>query len=204
MPPGTPASERNRFMLLSTELFATPGLYAQLIASTGSTIASGVTVSRFPAPDVCNAMLNSVAAFYASQGITILMGEDTSVFALEWITTFHSRDSTSNNNACAARDRIEALLSRSVVPPGLNENVWTADGLVIRPSIPVPGTVYFPVQPPPAPDNSLSYGSPLHEGESSSGAAVDSGSSSSNPTPVQANTSDNTLMEGVNDHSPLM
>ncbi|KAE9400293.1 hypothetical protein BT96DRAFT_938780 [Gymnopus androsaceus JB14] len=103
-PRGTPATEWNRFLFLSTELFATPGLYASLIGSTGLTVASEVTVEHFLASDSRNATLDSVAAFYASQGVMILMGEDTAVFALKWITAFRSKDSLTANEACAMRD----------------------------------------------------------------------------------------------------
>ncbi|KAE9385943.1 hypothetical protein BT96DRAFT_1006560 [Gymnopus androsaceus JB14] len=47
MPRGTPATERNHFLFLSTELFATPGLYASLIGSTGLTVTS-VTYQNVP------------------------------------------------------------------------------------------------------------------------------------------------------------
>jgi len=168
MPRGTPATERNRFLFLSTELFATPGLYASLIGSTGSTVASEVTVERFLASDSRNATLDSVAAFYASQGITILMGEDAAVFALEWITAFRSQDSITINGARAMQNRVEAAVSGGIIPPGLNENVWTANGLVSRPSLPMPGTVFFPAHPPANTSGGLPYGSPLHPTASSS------------------------------------
>ncbi|KAE9386297.1 hypothetical protein BT96DRAFT_1006225 [Gymnopus androsaceus JB14] len=104
MPRGTLTTEWNRFLFLSMELFATPGLYASLIGSTGLTVASEVTVECFLASDSRNTTLDSVAAFYASQGVTILMGEDAAVFALEWITAFHSRDSITVNEAHAMQD----------------------------------------------------------------------------------------------------
>ena len=62
-----------------------PGLYASLIGSTGLTVASEVMVEHSKASNSWNATLNSVAAFYASQGVTILMGEDAAVFALKWM-----------------------------------------------------------------------------------------------------------------------
>ncbi|KAE9399457.1 hypothetical protein BT96DRAFT_993920 [Gymnopus androsaceus JB14] len=183
MPRGTPATERNRFLFLSTELFATPGLYASLIGSTGLTVASEVTVGRFLASDSRNATLDSVAAFYASQGVTILMGEDTAVFALEWITAFRSKDSLTANEARAMRDRVETLVSGGMIPAGLNENVWTANGLVSHPSIPMPGTMFFPAPPPPPSSGGLPYGSPLHPTASSSNSA---GASGSLPTTASA------------------
>ncbi|KAE9391562.1 hypothetical protein BT96DRAFT_1001218 [Gymnopus androsaceus JB14] len=183
MPRGTPATEWNRFLFLSTELFATPGLYASLIESTGLTVASEVMVERFLASDSQNAILDSVAAFYASQGVTILMGEDTAVFALEWITAFHSKDSLTTNEARAMRDRVETLVSGGMIPAGLDENVWIANGLVSRPSLPMPGTMFFPAPPPPTTSGGLPYGSPLHPTASSSNSA---GASGSLPTTASA------------------
>ena len=82
---------QNCFMLISTELFTTPGLYALLLRANGAVIAPNIIQSLFPG-DIHNAMVTTIALFYASQGITIPMAKDAAAYALEWIQSFHSSD----------------------------------------------------------------------------------------------------------------
>ncbi|KAE9404730.1 hypothetical protein BT96DRAFT_989041 [Gymnopus androsaceus JB14] len=188
---GAPAIERTRFLLISTELFATPGLYESLTAS--STVASEVTTSRYPDTETRNATLGSVAAFYASQGITVAMAEDTAIFAIEWLTGFRSTDSLLTNEAHAVRDRVVPVVSTGTVPAGFDENAWSSTGLLVRPSIPVPGTVFFPVLPSPS-SGGLPYGSPLNAIASSSNSAGAPSSSSSSAVPPQTDQSGDIAM----------
>ncbi|KAE9384330.1 hypothetical protein BT96DRAFT_1008185 [Gymnopus androsaceus JB14] len=198
LPQGTIALERNRFLLLSAELFATPGLYALLIMSTGATVAPEITVSTF-LDDTRNATLEDVARFYASQGITVLMGEDTAVFALTWITAFRPSDSLTVNEALMIRDRIESALSTGNIPAGLNDNMWAPEGLVSRPSHPIPGAGFFPA-PLITDDGGLSYNSPPNAIASSSNSAGAPGSSSFNTASAQSEAPPTAPMEGINDN----
>ncbi|KAE9387837.1 hypothetical protein BT96DRAFT_1004755 [Gymnopus androsaceus JB14] len=176
MPPGivcdsrTIALEQKRFLLLSAELFATPGLYASLIMSTGATVAPEITVSTFP-DDTRNATLEDVARFYASQGITL---------SVHWI-------------------RIESALSTGNIPAGLNDNMWAPEGLVSRPSHPIPGAGFFPA-PLITDDGGLSYDSPPNAIASSSNSAGAPGSSSFNTALAQSEAPPTAPMEGVNDN----
>ncbi|KAE9397191.1 hypothetical protein BT96DRAFT_941129 [Gymnopus androsaceus JB14] len=181
LPQGMIALERNCFLLLLVELFATPGLYASLIMSTGATVAPEITVSTFP-DDTRNTTLEDVARFYASQGITVLMGEDTAVFTLTWIIAF-----------C----RVESALSTGNVPAGLNDNMWAPEGLVSCPSHPIPGVGFFPA-PLITDDGGLSYDSPPNAIASSSNSAGASGSSSSNTASAQSEVPPTAPMEGIN------
>ncbi|KAE9388091.1 hypothetical protein BT96DRAFT_947867 [Gymnopus androsaceus JB14] len=122
LPQGMIALEQNHFLLLLAELFATPGLYASLIMSTGATVAPEITVSTFPY-NTQNATLEDVVRLYASQGITVLMGEDTAVFALTWITAFSLSDSLTVNKALIIRGQVEVALSTGNIPAGLNDNI---------------------------------------------------------------------------------
>ncbi|KAE9390230.1 hypothetical protein BT96DRAFT_946279 [Gymnopus androsaceus JB14] len=196
LPQGTIALERNCFLLLSAELFATPGLYASLIMSTGATVAPEITVSTFP-DDTRNATLEDVARFYASQGITVLMGEDTAVFALTWIIAFRPSDSLTVNKALMIRGRVESALSTGNVPAGLNDNMWAPEGLVSRPSHPIPRVGFFPA-PLITDDGGLSYDSPPNAIASSSNSAGASGSSSSNTASAQSKVPPTAPMEGIN------
>ncbi|KAE9391580.1 hypothetical protein BT96DRAFT_945272 [Gymnopus androsaceus JB14] len=196
LPQGTIALERNRFLLLLAELFATPGLYASLIMSTGATVAPEITVSTFP-DDTQNATLEDVARFYASQGITVLMGEDTAVFALTWIIAFRPSDSLTVNEALMIRGQVESALSTGNVPAGLNDNMWAPEGLVSRPSHPIPGVGFFPA-PLITDDGGLSYDSPPNAITSSSNSAGASGSSSSNTALAQSEVPPTAPMEGIN------
>ncbi|KAE9396315.1 hypothetical protein BT96DRAFT_996810 [Gymnopus androsaceus JB14] len=177
---GAPAIEQTHFLLISTELFATPGLYESLTAS--STVASEVTTSRYPDTETRNATLGSVAAFYASQGITVAMAEDTAIFAIEWLTGFRSTNSLLTNKAHAVRDRVVPVVSTGTVPAGFDENAWLSTGLLVRPSIPVPGTMFFPILPSPS-SSGLPYGSPLNAIALSSNLAGAPSSSSSSAVP---------------------
>ena len=82
LPQGTTAVLRNHFMLIPTELFATPGLYALLLGANGAVITPNVVQSLFPS-DIHNATVTTIALFYASQGITIPMAKDAAAYALE-------------------------------------------------------------------------------------------------------------------------
>ncbi|KAE9394658.1 hypothetical protein BT96DRAFT_998354 [Gymnopus androsaceus JB14] len=188
---GAPAIERTRFLLISTELFATPGLYESLTAS--STVASEVTTSRYPDTETRNTTLGSVVVFYASQGITVAMAEDAAIFAIEWLTGFRSTDSLLTNEAHAVQDRVVPVVSTGTVPAGFDENAWSSTGLLVRPSIPVPRTVFFPVLPSPS-SGGLPYGSPLNAIASSSNSAGAPSSSLSSAMPPQTDQSGDIAM----------
>ncbi|KAE9388760.1 hypothetical protein BT96DRAFT_1003895 [Gymnopus androsaceus JB14] len=186
LPQGTIALEQNCFLLLSAELFATPGLCPE------------ITVSIFP-DDTRNATLEDVARFYASQGITVLMGEDTAVFALTWIIAFRPSNSLTVSEALMIQGRVESALSMGNVPAGLNDNMWAPEGLVSRPSHPIPGVGFFPT-PLITDDGGLSYDSPPNAIMSSSNSAGASGSSSSNTASAQSEVLPTAPMEGINGH----
>ncbi|KAE9393250.1 hypothetical protein BT96DRAFT_944047 [Gymnopus androsaceus JB14] len=157
--------------------------------STGATVTPEITVSTFP-DDTQNATLEDVARFYASQGITVLMGEDTAVFALTWITAFHPSDSLTAE--------LKVHCPRGIFPAGLNDNMWAPEGLVSRPSHPIPGAGFFPA-PLITDDGGLPYDSPPNAIASSSNSAGAPGSSSFNTASAQSEAPPTAPMEGIND-----
>ncbi|KAE9388433.1 hypothetical protein BT96DRAFT_1004193 [Gymnopus androsaceus JB14] len=102
---GTSKVKQNRFTLQTAELFTTPGLYASITGCDETNIVSNISTSPYTG-EIDNATLNDVALFYASQGITIEMGKDITVFAFQWLTMFHTMDPSLGCELRATRDRV--------------------------------------------------------------------------------------------------
>ncbi|KAE9400152.1 hypothetical protein BT96DRAFT_938915 [Gymnopus androsaceus JB14] len=153
-----------------------------------STVASEVTVLHYPNTETQNAILGSVAVFYASQGITVAMAEDAATFAIEWLAGFHSMDSLLTNKAHAVWDRVGSVVSMGIVLAGFDENAWLLTGLLVHLSAPVPRTVFFPVLPSSS-SSGLPYGSPLNAIALSNNLAGAPSSSLSSALPPQTDQS---------------
>ena len=154
---------RNKWAMLSAELFATPRLYLSTLGATGTIVSTTVE----PAPyngTLDNTTIDEVAKFYASRGITVAVANDTALYAALWLKTFSTQDSETNIAISEARQRVAVVLNESEIPVGINDNYKTPDGMLQRASSTTYGAGFFESLSDPdrsvAAINTLNYGEP--------------------------------------------
>ena len=91
------------------------------LGANGATIAPTVTQSPYP-DDTRNTTINTVASFYASQGITIAMGDDAATYALEWLTHFNSNNDGTTSELHSIHIQVIGRVRAGTIPAGLNNN----------------------------------------------------------------------------------
>jgi hypothetical protein len=82
-----PSAERNRsrFLLVAAELFARPRRYAELIHIHGWAInPAPASPTRYPG-SLDNLVVDDLARFFASEGITLAQADDAWAFAMQWL-----------------------------------------------------------------------------------------------------------------------
>lgn len=149
---------RTKFLILASELFATPGLYSTTLQQSGVSVASRLQVNPF-AGDLDTCTINDLARFFASQGVTVLAAEDAAMYAYDWLSTASTTDTLLSIALQTAKNRTVTAIRNGIFPAGLDDNYSSPAGLVTQASFSVPGTSFIPV-PPTSTTDGLPYGNP--------------------------------------------
>ncbi|KAJ3764585.1 hypothetical protein FB446DRAFT_800162, partial [Lentinula raphanica] len=124
------ATIRYAYYLAAIEVILSPSYYKDFIYDNSILVQYPVPeLSKFPG-DPRNITVESVARFFAAQGLTVADIEDAALFAYVWLRDIEAVNPDVVARISLLRDRIFPLLAVHGLPAGHNENYMNSSGTI--------------------------------------------------------------------------